>query len=131
MQLAVDGGGKPGACCRRLSPAAQAPCTLPTEAPLPGGPLGTLVRRVYLPLAGGYRACCPTKPVALMLKDAGASACWRHGNLLSLVGVTLPHIKTLASIQTGLLALTAAPFRACCMAPARLPQTACAPSWLT
>lgn len=44
------------------------------ETPLPGGPLGFLMRSLYLPLAGGYRPCCVTKPFGLsfMLPDADA-----------------------------------------------------------
>ncbi len=41
------------------------------ETPLPGGPLGRLFCATYLPLAGGFREACPTKPVGLLLGDAG------------------------------------------------------------
>lgn len=43
------------------------------ETALPGGPLGFLMRKLYLPLAGGYRPCCVTKPFGLrfMVPDAG------------------------------------------------------------
>lgn len=40
------------------------------ETPLPGGVLGALMRHVYLPLAGGYRGCCPTKPFVFLIEDA-------------------------------------------------------------
>ncbi|GAB4816581.1 hypothetical protein N2152v2_003627 [Parachlorella kessleri] len=42
------------------------------ETPLPGGPLGAVFRNTYLPLAGGYRRCCPTKPFGLFCSDADA-----------------------------------------------------------
>ncbi|KAL4440124.1 hypothetical protein ABPG75_003125 [Micractinium tetrahymenae] len=44
------------------------------ETPLPGGPLGFLMRTLYLPLVGGYRPCCVTKPFGLsfLLPDADA-----------------------------------------------------------
>ena len=38
---------------------------------MPGGPLGALMCAAYLPLAGGFREACPTKPVGLLLGDAG------------------------------------------------------------
>ncbi|EFN59359.1 hypothetical protein CHLNCDRAFT_137816 [Chlorella variabilis] len=42
------------------------------DTPLPGGPLGAVLRSTYLRLAGGYRTCCPTTPVRWLLKDADA-----------------------------------------------------------
>lgn len=49
-------------------------CLPPAETPLPGGPLGVILRSTYLRLAGGYRPCCCTKPFGFLLGNAGTAA---------------------------------------------------------